>query len=447
MRFLLSVFFLVVLSLACGAQSGLKRLAGTVMGLPAQAVPRIALDQWVKDEWKMVASDSLSSIAQFEINFALIESSIYRLRMWGKPEWSADFLYTASDFPKEVRIDVKLGERMVLTFEDARENVLYKNLITKSNARDEAAKSDSTGDLFRKAQVALKIAADEAMNSSSSAFVKEVIVPCALGSFIPAEIQKGSATYWEFKRMHDLEKIPFAHPQLTDHYFFVLAVSRQWKVYHDQKWPFAELMDKCMNTALGNDKNAAFLFRFFLEKCMDHKDEEALSHLIAWYAPDCATEGGSSDDATKNLVKALESCKPGKTIENLTLPDAKGNMVSLHTTCKKNKQTVLMFWRTNCTHCKEFEPELEEMYKNYREQGFEVFAICADKDDVAWKQSEKANAKPWISTFLAPSARKDFSKRFPVPSTPTLFLLDTEGKITHRMVMRSRLQEYLTFSK
>jgi thiol-disulfide isomerase/thioredoxin len=447
MRFFLCFLFSVVISFACSAQAGLKKITGKVSGLPAQAVPRIALDQWVKDEWKMVASDSLSTTAQYEISWTCIENCIYRLRMWGKPEWSADFLYTSTDFPKEVHIDVKLAEKMTLAFEDARENSLYQKLIAKSIARDEAAKSDSTGKFYWEAQDALKIAADEVMTISSSSFLKEVIVPCAVGSVVPSELQKGSKAYWEFKRIHDLEKIPFAHPQLTDHYFFVLAASRQWKLYHDQKWPFAELMDKCMNTALGNDQNAAYLFRFFLEKCMDHKNEEALSHLIAWYAPDCATEGSSADDATKNLVKALESCKPGKTVENLTLPDAQGKMVSLHTTCKKNKQTVLMFWRTNCTHCKEFEPELEEMYRNYHDQGFEVFAICADKDDVAWKQSEKTHAKPWISTFLAPAARKDFSKRFPVPSTPTLFLLDAEGKITHRMVMRSRLQEYLVFSK
>jgi len=49
----------------------------------------------------------------------------------------------------------------------------------------------------------------------------------------------------------------------------------------------------------------------------------------------------------------------------------------------------------------------------------------------------------WPSVFLEYAARKDFSKRFPVPSTPTIIAIDQNGKILRRLVQRSKIESII----
>jgi len=56
-------------------------------------------------------------------------------------------------------------------------------------------------------------------------------------------------------------------------------------------------------------------------------------------------------------------------ISNLPGPD--GQLISLSEVCAKNKLALLPFWRSTCSHCKEFEPVLAELYKKYHPLGVE----------------------------------------------------------------------------
>ena len=146
------------------------------------------------------------------------------------------------------------------------------------------------------------------------------------------------------------------------------------------------------------------------------------------------------EDNTRNLLIALDNVKPGKTIEFLTLPDASGTMISSKKVFQENKVTILLFWRANCSHCREFEPKLEEYYAQYHNQGLGVYAIGTDKTQEEWLAQDKINESPWPSVFLAMDQRKDFNKRFPVPSTPTLIAVDSNGVVLKRLITRSKIE-------
>jgi thiol-disulfide isomerase/thioredoxin len=182
-----------------------------------------------------------------------------------------------------------------------------------------------------------------------------------------------------------------------------------------------------------------YAFKFLLDKMISFRNEPGLSYLITWYADDC-TEEGHMEENTRNLLIALDNCKPGKTIEFLTLPDANGKMISSKKVFAENKVTILLFWRANCSHCKEFEPKLEEYYAQYHSKGLGVFAIGTDKTKDEWLVQDKLNESPWSSVFLAYDQRKDFSKRFPVPSTPTLIAVDQNGVVLKRLITRSKIE-------
>ncbi|MFM7813633.1 MAG: TlpA family protein disulfide reductase, partial [Flavobacteriales bacterium] len=141
--------------------------------------------------------------------------------------------------------------------------------------------------------------------------------------------------------------------------------------------------------------------------------------------------------------QALEHCEPGKTIEFLTLPDLNGQLISSREIFAQHEVTFIMFWRAGCSHCREFEPVLESMYEKYHAQGLGVYAIGTDKTEEEWRQQATANHSPWTSVFLSFDQRKDFNKRFPVPSTPTLIAVNKDGVIMRRMILRSKIEDWI----
>ncbi|MFY7970835.1 MAG: TlpA family protein disulfide reductase [Flavobacteriales bacterium] len=445
MRSLVLLLLLLLTSPILWAQT---MLSGKVTNLPIGAVPMMALDYWNRDEWKQLAADSLDADGMFQMKFTPPVEGEYRLRIWGKPEYNGDFLILKKENQSKYVLPFdcsQLKNGGPLVWNTGKEASIFFNLMIWLKQRD----TYMTG--YAEADAAYRIAQHQffektkgLMLAEKGTFTADIIAPCLMGNDYPETLKTDSASIATYRKEHSLDGIPFNDDRVLLHWAFIKAMSRHWKLYHDNHWPFQEAMDAVMNKALGNDEVAGFLFRFFLDKCIDHKDEAALTHLLNWYAPDCASEEAHVEESTRNLVKALETCKPGNKIPNLTCPTLDGKVMSLHEVCKKNTYTILQFWRTNCSHCKEFEPELEKIYQDFHQKGIEIYSVAADKEEQVWRSFEQQNPKPWISTYLDGANRKDFNKRFPVPSTPTFFLLDQNGVVVNRMIMRSKLREILT---
>jgi thiol-disulfide isomerase/thioredoxin len=241
-----------------------------------------------------------------------------------------------------------------------------------------------------------------------------------------------------YTAMHVMDVMPIQHPDLLHHIAFVRRINLAYQYFEKTKQP-EPYIDALMKKALVSESMTTYMFKFLLDKMISFRNEPGLSYLITWYADDC-TEEGHMEENTKNLLTALDNCKPGKTIEFLTLPDANGKLISSKKVFQENKITILLFWRANCSHCKEFEPKLEELYAQYHSKGLGVYAIGTDKTQEEWLAQDRINDSPWSSVFLAYDQRKDFNKRFPVPSTPTLIAVDKNGVVMKRLITRSKIE-------
>jgi thiol-disulfide isomerase/thioredoxin len=363
------------------------------------------------------------------------------------PNKWGDFIINPSSAPKE-------GISFVVSFNDlsARpirvlgdiENVAYVELMAEYSAmlsRTEVLKEKP-----------LEKMREEKAFSEKCGLIKEQYKGTFAADVVASVFYKTTAPAWtiepfvldsviSFNMDHGMDKVPFLNQEILNHYALVRTLNEFYYPFNEKnKAP--QYIDEVMMKGSGDDVVNAFLFKFILDKMIDYKCEDGLAYLITWYATDC-TENSLVSDATKNLLKALENCKPGNTIQSLTLPNLKGEMVSMESVYKKNKVTIIMFWRGNCSHCKEFEPLLEDIYARYHSRGLEVYAIGTDNEEKPWRDQAVLNNSPWPSVYLARESRKDFNKKYPVPSTPTLIAVDENGVILRRLIMRSKLEDVL----
>jgi thiol-disulfide isomerase/thioredoxin len=92
------------------------------------------------------------------------------------------------------------------------------------------------------------------------------------------------------------------------------------------------------------------------------------------------------------------------------------------------KITFVTFWATWCPPCRAEMPILEELYKTYRDKGFEVVGVNLDTDgDI---NTITATVKELGVTFpILLDSRARYARELLVQNIPTLLVLDSSGKI------------------
>lgn len=89
---------------------------------------------------------------------------------------------------------------------------------------------------------------------------------------------------------------------------------------------------------------------------------------------------------------------------------------------------VITFWATWCTHCCVQLDRIKELYKRYKEQGFEILAISQDGPRTLSKVKPLVKSRGWeFKILLDPEGEvKRLYRIFAIPQT---LLIDKEGRI------------------
>lgn len=94
-------------------------------------------------------------------------------------------------------------------------------------------------------------------------------------------------------------------------------------------------------------------------------------------------------------------------------------------------QTLLVFYKSGCGPCEALMAELPQRYEGLKKQGIRVVSISADEEETLYKNS--SNYYPWPDKYCDFKGLGGINfKNYAVQGTPTLFLIDEEGKIRRR---------------
>ncbi|MBB3842256.1 thiol-disulfide isomerase/thioredoxin [Runella defluvii] len=133
-------------------------------------------------------------------------------------------------------------------------------------------------------------------------------------------------------------------------------------------------------------------------------------------------------------VKALIGSKA----PNIVLPDSK--LLKSHELASDNyKQTLLVFFASDCGHCETLLKNLQAQYNSLQNKHIRVIALAADTDESLFLKSKASF--PWADTYCDLKGMSGLNFRaFAVPGTPTMVLLNKQGIITHKT---SQLEDIL----
>jgi thiol-disulfide isomerase/thioredoxin len=150
---------------------------------------------------------------------------------------------------------------------------------------------------------------------------------------------------------------------------------------------------------------------------------------ISWYYPEVKEREISQANKFEPLIN-------GKIGPDLEMPDTSGIYHSLYSV--KARYTLLLFWASTCSHCRDEMPSIIKFYKDFHKNyNLEIFGVSTDTSTVRWKSYVHRHQLPWINVF-GRKGRQSYFHLYNIQTTPTVFLLDDKKTI---------LAKYLTPEK
>jgi thiol-disulfide isomerase/thioredoxin len=101
------------------------------------------------------------------------------------------------------------------------------------------------------------------------------------------------------------------------------------------------------------------------------------------------------------------------------------------------RYTVVHFWASWCTVCKQQMPELRRLHERYATHGLATVGLSLDEDRSAWEASLKRLDLPWQQGRLSSAASAGIS------SVPAYWLVGPDNKIVAKVTDLNELANIL----
>jgi len=204
----------------------------------------------------------------------------------------------------------------------------------------------------------------------------------------------------------------------------------------EQEESFMEALDQIMLQVARQPELYTFVLDFLLEGFQYLGMEEVQLYLADFYLD----ESCESDlaELVRTRMEGYRKMKVGATAPDFVLRDADG--IS-HTLSELPAPfTLVLFWSSTCSHCREMMPELKQWYLEENNIGLELVAISIDSSAALYEDYIAMEPMPWI-TFHDPLGWQGrLASKYQIYATPTLFLLDKQQTIMARPASFRQLQ-------
>ena len=87
------------------------------------------------------------------------------------------------------------------------------------------------------------------------------------------------------------------------------------------------------------------------------------------------------------------------------------------------------FWASWCAPCREENPHVVALYKEFHSKGLNIISVSLDNDAARWKDAIAKDKLSWTQVSNLKEMQDPIALQYNVTQIPTTFLLDAKGKV------------------
>ena len=137
-------------------------------------------------------------------------------------------------------------------------------------------------------------------------------------------------------------------------------------------------------------------------------------------------------EVLEELIPTLEVVAVGNEAPNFVADDTEGNVVEFSNYIGKSKYLLLDFWASWCGPCRRENPNIVKAYEEYKDKGFDIFAISLDSSRDSWLAAIEKDGLVWTNVSDLLLWDSEPAKLYGVRAIPSNFLIDENGVIVAR---------------
>ena len=137
-------------------------------------------------------------------------------------------------------------------------------------------------------------------------------------------------------------------------------------------------------------------------------------------------------EVLEELIPTLEGVAVGNEAPNFVADDTEGNAVEFSNHIGKSKYLLLDFWASWCGPCRRENPNIVKAYEEYKDKGFDIFAVSLDSSRDGWVAAIEKDGLDWTNVSDLLLWDSEPAKLYGVRAIPSNFLIDENGVIVAR---------------
>lgn len=183
---------------------------------------------------------------------------------------------------------------------------------------------------------------------------------------------------------------------------------------------------------------APFLIKAYLYYDMEYP---ALDSLLSEISP--AIQSSKDYQKLVERVTTLKSVAIGMPAVDFALNDTTGNPISISSF--QGKILLIDFWASWCGPCRRENPNVVNLYNDFKDKGFEIIGVSFDESRSKWIDAIHQDQLTWPHVSDLKGWSSAAGKLYAVNSIPATVLLDRDGKIIAKNLrgdaLRKKLEE------
>lgn len=139
-------------------------------------------------------------------------------------------------------------------------------------------------------------------------------------------------------------------------------------------------------------------------------------------------------------LERMKAVAVGQPYADFGLETPKGKMLKVSDIHNGNV-LLIDFWASWCGPCRNTNPELVQIYKDYHEKGFEILGVSLDRDSASWIKAIADDKLTWPQISDLKFWKCEGAELYGVPAIPHAVLIDRNGIIRAKKLHGDRLRE------
>tara|TARA_R110002051_G_C8756103_1_gene500976 strand:- start:802 stop:1914 length:1113 start_codon:yes stop_codon:yes gene_type:complete len=141
------------------------------------------------------------------------------------------------------------------------------------------------------------------------------------------------------------------------------------------------------------------------------------------------------------FIEVNKNPKVGEKFADFEMADTQGYSIRLSEML--GKYTLLEFWASWCGPCRQFNPELVQEYKLYKDKGFVILNVSLDSNKEKWLRAIEKDGLTWPNVSDLNGFQNEAALIYGVDAIPENFLIDENGTIIARYLRGDNLKDKL----